>query len=265
MTASGPRSPRFYLSYARADGSLPFVRKLAAEITARLGEPAVFWDEKIRLGAPWWATFERELAKADVLVIAVGPKWKENTGTKMELRMALNGDKPVVPLLIEGASWNHLPSELTSRRGVELTSGNVAEEIRTVVSQLVETFASGTARPLAAQTDVDDPQKGQWGGMSETGDRRLSASIADQGNGWFLVGLTVAHVGGPPLNGEVEFHLHPSFHPSIVRVPVHQGQATLKIPAWGAFTVSVSADEGRTQLELDLSPLTDVPELFRVR
>jgi len=179
--------------------------------------------------------------------------------------MALDRDKTVVPLLIEGASWNDLPFELTSRRGVELTSGNVTEEIRAVVNQLVDTFASGAARPSAAPTDIDDPQKGEWGGMSETGDRRLSASIADQGNGWFLVGLTVAHVGGPPLNGEVEFHLHPSFHPSIVRVAVHQGHATLKIPAWGAFTVGVSADEGRTQLELDLSQLTDAPELFRMR
>jgi hypothetical protein len=39
----------------------------------------------------------------------------------------------------------------------------------------------------------------------------------------------------------------------------------LKLTAWGAFTVGVLADEGRTKLELDLSELEDAPEDFRSR
>jgi hypothetical protein len=264
-TTSRTRSPRVYLSYARADGSLPFVRRLAAEITAQFGEPSVFWDEKVPLGVSWEGTLNRELAESDVLVVAAGPKWKESTGSKQELRMALENGKPVVPLLIKGASWKDLPPELSSRRGVEFPQVHGDEEIRALVGQLTEGFARNVVNSSAAPVEIDDPQKGQWGGLSETGGRRLSAMVVDQGNGWFLVGLTVAHVDGPPLSGEVEFHLHPSFHPSIIRVQVRDGHATLKCPAWGAFTVGAATDEGSTRLELDLAELAEAPEPFRSR
>jgi len=116
---------------------------------------------------------------------------------------------------------------------------------------------------VTSPIDIDDPEKGQWGGLRETDSRRVSATVIDQGNGWFFVGITVAAVGASPLTGEVEFHLHPSFHPSVIRVPVKYGQAILKFPAWGPFTVGVSADEGRTRLELDLAQLPDAPGVFR--
>jgi TIR domain-containing protein/pYEATS domain-containing protein involved in immunity/CobQ/CobB/MinD/ParA family nucleotide binding protein len=259
------RTPRVYLSYAKADASLPFVRQLAGAIMTRFGSDAVFWDEKIPLGASWQKTFEREMERADVVIIAAGPHWKVNTGSKKELQMALEKDKPVVPLLIEGASWEDLPPELSSRRGIEFPPTHTVEEIEALVGQLAQNFASGLAESKGVPVEIDDPQKGQWGGASQRGGRQLTAGVADQGNGWFLVGLTVAQVDGPPLVGEVEFHLHSSFHPSIIRVPVRNGHATLKCPAWGAFTVGASADEGRTQLELDLAQLPDAPVLFRGR
>ena len=68
-----------------------------------------------------------------------------------------------------------------------------------------------------------------------------------------------------PLAGEIEFHLHPSFHPSVIRVPAEVRSAQVKLRAWGAFTVGASADSGRTKLELNLAELADAPEEFRLR
>src|SRR6059036_633347 len=41
------------------------------------------------------------------------------------------------------------------------------------------------------------------------------------------------------------------------------GVARLRVVAYGAFTVGVEADEGKTQLELDLAELPKVPKAFR--
>lgn len=263
---SRPRSPRIYLSYARADDSLRLVRQLAEEITVRFGADSVFWDEKVPLGAPWQETFARELAKADVVVIAAGPRWNESAGSNQELRLALNLGKPVIPLLMQGASWKDLPPALSGRRGVEMGDLNIAEELRSLVAQMGETFAGSAAPPPASPVEIDDPQKGQWGGQSERDGRRLSARVVAQaGSEWFGIALRVEATAEPPLEGDVEFHLHPSFHPSVVSVPARGGQAILHHPAWGAFTVGVAADGGRTRLELNLAELSDAPALFLER
>ena len=65
--------------------------------------------------------------------------------------------------------------------------------------------------------------------------------------------------------GEVEFHLHPTFDPAIRRVPSEGGAAQLRVDAWGAFTVGAVVLDTLTQLELDLSTLSDAPKTFRER
>jgi hypothetical protein len=65
--------------------------------------------------------------------------------------------------------------------------------------------------------------------------------------------------------GAVEFHLPPTFPESVRRVEAHEGRAVLTVAAWGAFTIGVSCDDGRTTLELDLSQDANFPPLFRER
>lgn len=55
-----------------------------------------------------------------------------------------------------------------------------------------------------------------------------------------------------PLTGTVVFYLHPTYAPPTCDVPVVNGEATLKLQAWGAFTLGAVADAGSTRLELDL-------------
>jgi hypothetical protein len=63
----------------------------------------------------------------------------------------------------------------------------------------------------------------------------------------------------------VEFHLHPTFEPSVRRVTALNGVATLQLEAWGTFTVGAVVLGTFTQLELDLASLTSAPKAFRAR
>ena len=68
-----------------------------------------------------------------------------------------------------------------------------------------------------------------------------------------------------PLSGQVEFHLHPTFSPSIRTVGVKDGKATLELEGYGAFTVGAKVDGGATRLELDLAKIAEAPKAFRER
>lgn len=67
------------------------------------------------------------------------------------------------------------------------------------------------------------------------------------------------------MSGSVKFHLHPTFRPPVREVDVVDGQATLRLTAFGAFTVGVETDGGSNSLELDLALDPSFPELFRAR
>jgi hypothetical protein len=66
-----------------------------------------------------------------------------------------------------------------------------------------------------------------------------------------------------PLTGEVQFHLHQSFPNQVLSRRVRNGFATCQLSAYGAFTVGAVADQGRTQLELDLALDESFPAEFR--
>lgn len=261
-------SPRIFISYSKLDDSLPIVRKLAREITERFGENSVFWDEKVPLGAKWSEALPRALEKAETILIVAGPEWKFSLGSQAEMTQAVRSNKALIPLLTGGALWSDLPDTLKERRGFVLGSDTLDEDIRSFVTQMAVNIPESQSVERAVPVEIDDPQKGQWGGQSERDGRRLTARVTDGSPGsedWFNVVLEVEGTEGKPLEGEVEFHLHPSFHPAIVSVPVENGRASLEHRAWGAFTLGACADGGRTRLELDLATLSDAPEIFRQR
>jgi len=104
--------------------------------------------------------------------------------------------------------------------------------------------------------DPDDPQRHQWGGSPEANGRRISALVTplNRKNTWAKSVITVrAAFGAPALSGSVTFHLHPTLDPPVQTAEVRDGEATLEIYSYGAFTVGAEADGGKTRLELDLS------------
>lgn len=258
------RTPRFYVSHAIADDSAALVRSLAEKLQFRFGHESLFWDEMVPLGAPWEVTLKRELDRADALIVIAGPKWGSKEWTQRELRWAMESGKPVIPLVVRDTPWHQLPDELKNRRGFKLDEGNLDQSLGDFVTQLPESF-SLQSEPPSEIIDIDDPQKGRWGGKSARNGRQLEAKVRSIPNDWFEIILDVIRLEGEPLEGEVEFHLHPSFYPSTVSIPVDNQSAKLKLRAWGSFTVGALADAGLTKLELNLAELPNAPDQFKLR
>lgn len=116
--------------------------------------------------------------------------------------------------------------------------------------------------------DATDPQKGKWGGSPVVKDRRLTAKIERVPGSNELHKITVEVTSmNPknPLQGEVTFHLHPTFSRDAIVKPVKGGKAELVLVAWGAFTIGAEADGGKTGLELDLTAVPGASEDFYLR
>jgi len=128
-------------------------------------------------------------------------------------------------------------------------------------------FERSPAAEASAKPPVNplDQQKGQWGGKPERNRRRLKVeNIRERPSACeFELVVEPADAQAPPLEGEVRFHLHQTFNPSVITRKVENGRATRKIFAIGAFTVGAEADDGKTRLELDLAELPEFPQWFR--
>lgn len=125
--------------------------------------------------------------------------------------------------------------------------------------------AAEVLKKRVAALDPEDPQKGQWGGRSESNGRKLSAVVKPLAKDWFEVTITVESLPGESqLAGDVFFHLHPTLPPKVRTESARNGKAQLVVESYGAYTVGVQTDEGKTQLELDLSKLKGIPNMFRL-
>jgi hypothetical protein len=117
----------------------------------------------------------------------------------------------------------------------------------------------------------DDPQKGRFGGKASNNDRKISATVSGSIiPGYYKVEITVETTNpNNPLNSEVIFYLHDSFSPSVYSVKPQEfksGKAVDdEILSFGAFTIGVITDNGKTMLELDLAEDKSFPKEFRER
>jgi hypothetical protein len=256
---------RFFLSHSAADKSDPIVKRLAALLDREFGQNSAFWDARVPLGANWAEALDDALRGADVFIAVIGSKWAMSDWSAREAEIALNSGKMVIPLLLSGVTFERLPPELAGRRGITLSEETLDKDLHDFIDLLTDSLPRSASIRPNTHLDVNDPQKGQWGGRSERAGRQLTARVIEGERGWFRVRLAVETTSAAPLEGYVEFHLHPSFRPPVIRVPARDGRAVLECSAWGAFTAGVAADGGLTRLELDLSELSDAPALFRER
>jgi hypothetical protein len=147
--------------------------------------------------------------------------------------------------------------------------GATADEVESTVRSRParKSQLESVARPVNVQEFVpEDPQKNQWGKLSERNYRRLTGSVEQMpGNaGIYKVKLQVISTNPMyPLTGSVGFHLHPTFADPDQDVKVMDGKAELFLLSWGSFTVGAEADNGTTRLEFDLATIPGVPEEFR--
>jgi cellulose biosynthesis protein BcsQ len=171
----------------------------------------------------------------------------------------MTSDKPVIPVLVDDASIDSLPTGLRDVVPADLRGARFSDGL----TQLVASVDKLT-RVQSVDFDPDDPEKGRWGGRAADRGRALSATVEEVVKGWYAITLEVRSTSGP-LDGEVVFHVHPTFTVPVQRVPVVDGRAALELFGFGAFTCGAEVDGGRTTLELDLALDPSLPPAFRAR
>ncbi|WP_348825108.1 pYEATS domain-containing protein [Flavobacterium aestuarii] len=114
----------------------------------------------------------------------------------------------------------------------------------------------------------EDPQKGQWKSNAINNERELKATVTEEIKGLYKINLKVVSTNSknnPLQDGEyVLFALHNTFgNPPFKLVQVNKQSAELNFYSYGSFTVGAFAENGATELELDLAELPDVSTYFK--
>jgi hypothetical protein len=257
------RAGQVFVSYNPAD--LAIVQKVVERLTA---DGIDVWIDRtdLRPGDNWQEAISSAIRATGVVLYFVGTteisKWREQ-----EVALALAQGIRVIPVMLDDASFESLPPRLrmVTAAVVNTSDKSSLEEAIARLSRAVGSFLSSHREDAASPFDPDDPNRGRWGLDAIRNGRELSASVRDITDDYFEVTLVVQSVGPTPLEGEVEFHLHPTFAKPVQTVPVVDGRAVLSVPCWGAFTVGAVADGGRTTLELDLAADSSFPKTFTER
>lgn len=124
---------RVFISYRRSD-SAPFVGRLADSLRADFGREAVFQDySSIAPGADFAAAIQREIDRADVVLVVIGRDWlvedpesgaprlfAQEDFVRREILAALASAPRVIPIRADGAALparHELPEDLGGLMG----------------------------------------------------------------------------------------------------------------------------------------------------
>ena len=140
------------------------------------------------------------------------------------------------------------------------------EKIKSEVDKMIDKAKLKLRR--GSIVNPDDPQKGQWKSEATNNERELKAKYHEETQGLYKIDLEVVSTNeknNPLKNGEyILFALHNTFgNPPFKLVKVDNKSAKLSFYCYGSFTVGAFADNGDTELELDLAELPGVTSYFK--
>jgi hypothetical protein len=219
-----------------------------------------WWDRDILPGDDQSAIRKTALRAAALVAVLHGQRPLRSPQSS-EIEEALALKKRLVPIVI-GDDSATLPEHLSDLAAITVRPKLPAADLVAMTEGLLRVLERDH---MIVPRDPADPQRGRFGGMARRNGRELTASVIEVSPDWFEIKLTVRTVLAPLLNGVVEFHLHPAHTPQVHQVFARRGVAHLTIYGYGAFTAGVIADNGQTQLELDLSTDNRFPPVFRNR
>src|SRR6185295_1470315 len=144
-----------FISYRRADASADAGRLYDA-LRRRFGRENIFMDvDSLRPGEDWVEAVEAAVTRSDVLLAIIGPEWvgakdeqgesrlsKEFDRVRLEIEAALRNGKPVIPVLVEGASMPtsaELPESLTPllrRHAIRISHSTFESDLSSLVMAL---------------------------------------------------------------------------------------------------------------------------------
>ena len=199
-------------------------------------------------------------ASSDMQQIVIGKECKADFRRKL--------DASGVHHAVVFADLDGLSRRLVALQGYRNQSGGAATPVAMPSAPVVRgglvPFPANPTGGRRRRVNPRDPQKGQWGEASERGDWKATAIVKELEKDWYSIVLSVgAARPGRRLTKSVTFHLHDSFAAPVRRVAARNGKATLRVEAYGAFTVGMVVEADKTLLELDLAELESAPPAFR--
>jgi hypothetical protein len=251
----------FEMSFPRAVALCyaPGGRELAERIAEGLTERRLgMWFVLLELGSKEQGGLGDFSAAVTLVTRESEVRWRSEAAREFLRKMH---GLPILGVLEEGAERTAMSAGFAPDEWLTVSPERSDEAIQLLGERMVHRLRSSSL-PIS---DPEDPHKDQWGGSPAGNGRELRGEVRAVSDEWFDVRLEVVSTSTPPLTGTVAFHLHPTFVPPVQEVEAVDGKASLKLGAWGAFTVGVLADGGRTRLELDLAKLPDAPQRFKER
>jgi hypothetical protein len=162
---------KVFLCYRR-DDSAPYAGRIEDRLARELGRDVVFIDvDNIPLGMNFVGVLQEEVAKCEVLLALIGPKWldaRDESGTRrrlddpndfvrIEIGTALQRNIPVIPILLDGARIpkpDQLPKvleELALRNGLNVRHDSFHNDLDRLIPALekhLERSESAKSGPL---------------------------------------------------------------------------------------------------------------------
>lgn len=147
-----------FISYRRSE-TTPAARGLHVQLRARFGGNRIFMDVAgIGAGEVWPERLRRELERATVLLLVIGPTWlttsdiygrrrvdQANDWVRREVCHAIDGKMPIIPLLVGGAKLlppaEGLPDELRgllAYQAFELRDDRWDDDVNSLCKSLIE-------------------------------------------------------------------------------------------------------------------------------
>ncbi len=175
-----------FVSYAREDGSA--VERVISDLE-RHGQD-VWWDRELTGGSRWWAIVLEQIRECDVFLLAVSRASLESLACRLELDYAVQGWRPVLPVLLDEVPDYLIPRKVASVQFVDYRqhrpdrSSHLLQAVR----------ALPPAPPRPATRPADPPAPGAHiAELVELVDRTAPLGLEEQHQVFLRLRLALAH------------------------------------------------------------------------
>jgi hypothetical protein len=102
---------------------------------------SIFMDTKLHPGDDWTRELERGLAEARAIGICISSATRASEWIQREIgaalaRRTLRSDYLVIPIMLPGADWNHMPEPLHNYQALDLREGITKSRVQPLVNAL---------------------------------------------------------------------------------------------------------------------------------
>ncbi|PKB17524.1 pYEATS domain-containing protein [Flavobacterium sp. 5] len=212
----------------------------------------------------------KELETANEKILEAKEEDKQKERKIIQIQSLIQEKEQLTKSLItklNGASMSDTDFETVLKK--EMNSDEIKKRKENIKSDLDKMIDEAKLKlHKGLMLNHEDPQKGQWKLKAIDNERELKANVIEETKGLYKITLQVVSTNpknNPLKNGDyILFALHNRFgNLPFKLIKVDKQIAELNFYSDGSFTIGVFADNGSTELELDLAELPDISSHFK--